>query len=466
MTRVDEMKLFVMMLIILGISGIPQLSRAEEMTLETCFERALEHNENLKAARLEIQAREHDSKSVRSHFLPVLRAEANALFWDSGNRYSFDVSGFQQLFDGFAGQLGFSPAPQVPPMEVQVREDITIDTTVMLIQPLTQLVQLAYGFKATEQMAQAARAEGLTERHHLELEVVKSFFANLSAKEMLLSVEQAQKQVEAYIEQTQNYLESGLVEKDAMLKIQVQAAELKQARLQAEKGVRLTTAMLNMLMGRPLDADLSLYCARCKNPSLQLEETLDSQQRAAVENRPELMNARYQATAAQHARSVAIGEMLPEINLVAAYKNNYGMGDLMQENEFFGGVMLTWNVWDWGAGYHKVKAAELRRDRAQAKIRAAEDGIRLEVEQKRLDLKNANALYEVAMSKLLLAEENLRLETNRYAAQQTTTTDLLSAQTAELRARNDVTVAAMTIEVARRDLMKTQGMDLFEDETK
>jgi hypothetical protein len=187
------------------------------------------------------------------------------------------------------------------------------------------------------------------------------------------------------------------------------------------------------------------------------------QDRAAAE-RPELLSAREQLAAARAGADAELGKMLPELNLVAAYNHNEGMGDFMLKDEFFGGLMLEWNFWDWGVSYNKLQAASLRAKQAAAQVRAAEDGLRLEVHQRLLELEEARKQRDVADAALRLAEENLRLERNKYAVQQTTAADLLSAQTAELKARNDRTVAIMQMEMARRALQIASGRDLLDSE--
>ena len=433
---------------------------AERLTLEDGLERALAHNRMLKAAGHESEAREYEKKSVFGRFFPVLRAEVNAMLWDSDNTYTFDLSDYEQLFAAMAGGGPFS----LPPMSVDVRDDVTVKTQVMLIQPLTQLYQVYHGHEARSAMAEAGRLDVLDERRKLELEVTKTFFAYLGALQMIESVEQALEQVSVFEKQTQDYLDAGLVEREALLKVQVQREELLKARAQADKGVKLSRAMLNMYMGQSLQEPIDAVCLKGGDPEAAVAESLGNQQDAAMEQRPDLLSARRQKVAAGGAYQAAVGKMLPDLNLVGAYVNNYGMGDMMLKNEFFGGLMLTWNVWEWGATYYEMKSAQSRMYKAAEMIRAAEDGIRLEVEQKRLELEEAIQSYKAAEAKLALAKESLRLEQNRYEAQQASAADLVAAQTGELRASNDRTVAAMQVEVARRALALVQGKDLLDDE--
>ncbi len=453
------MKRIVSLFLLLFLGSVAVPAHAERFTLESSLERALEHNRMLKAAGHESEARQYEKKSIFGRFFPVLRVEVNAMLWDSDNTYTFDLTEYEQLFANMAGGGPFS----LPPMSVDVRDDITVKTQIMVIQPLAQLYQVYHGHSARSAMAEAGRMDVSNERRKLELEVTQTFFAYLGALQMTESVEQAMVQVGVFEKQTQDYLDAGLVEREALLKVQVQREELLKARAQAHKGVKLSRAMLNMYMGRSLQEPIEAVYLKKGNPEASIADTLDAQQDVALTQRPDLLSARLQKTAAKGAHKAAIGKMLPELNLVGAYINNQGMGDMMLENEFFGGLMLNWNIWEWGATYYEMKSAEARFNKAAEMIRAAEDGIRLEVEQKRLELEEAIQSYKAAEAKLELARESLRLEQNRYEAQQASAADLVAAQTGELRASNDRIVAQMQVEVARRALSLVQGDDLLSE---
>jgi outer membrane protein TolC len=220
--------------------------------------------------------------------------------------------------------------------------------------------------------------------------------------------------------------------------------------------------MINMHMGRPLSTTFEISFEDKESFQQILTRPLSKQQSEAIQNRPELIAARHQKQAASHGKDALIGKLLPEINLIASYQNNYGMGDFMLENEFFGGVMLSWNFWEWGAKFYKMKAAEAKYEKAVKSIAFAEEGIKLDVEQKRLSLEEAVKQHELAHARLKHAEENLRIEQSKYEVQESTATDLLQAQTSALRAEKDITVATMQIRVAQHQLLLAMGIGLTE----
>jgi len=428
---------------------------AETLTLDEAIQIATQNNQSLQAAEYDADIWNNERKSMRGHFLPVLRAEVNAMIWDSGNRFAFDMSGMEQAMAQMTGG-----SVTLPPMEVQVRDQFVVGTTIMAIQPLTQIFKIYHGYKANDNMFKASQSGSDKIRHQLENDLTSAFFSHLGALQMLQSAEAALKQVEAFEQLTKDYLKAELAEKEDLLKVEVQKAEILKAIFQAKKGIRLTASMINMYMGRSLNTPFEISFEDRENFKAILTRPLNKQQQEAVEKRPELISARYQKMAAASGKNAMIGNMLPDINLVASYKNNYGMGDMMLENEFFGGLMLSWNFWEWGAKYYKMKAAEAKFNKASKSIAFAEEGIKLDVEQKRLNLEEAVKQREVAKAKLQHANENLRIENSKYKVQESTATDLLQAQTSALRAENDLTVAMMQIRVAQHQLLLAMGIDL------
>ena len=418
---------------------------------------AMDENPGVSAEIVAHEALEAERRSAAGHFGPVVRAEVNAMLWNSDNVYAFDVSGFQTLFDGFG-----MPGLTVPPMEVTVRDQLTAKFTVMVVQPLSQLYQIAYGHQARKALAEAGKVEVTTKRRDLQLQVARTYLGALGAEEMRQSILQSETQLEAMELQTRRYLEQGLLSKDALLKVQVQREDLARNRFAVEKSIRLTHATLNMLMGRPLATPLRLAPLSEADEAGVSHASLTALQAQALDARPELVSARSKVKAAEAAHEAAFGKLFPDVNLVGAYNHNEGMGDLMLRNEAFVGLTLNWNAWEWGSTAAEVEAAKLKAKEAALRVQAAEEGLQLEVAQRFFELEEAQKQQAVAQASLALAQENLRLEQNYYEARQSTATDLLNAQTAALRARNDRTVAMIQVALARRALAIASGEDLID----
>lgn len=458
-------------LTLLTAASIAAPALAEPLSLDAVLSASVEHDRRIVAAGLEAEAREADARAVGRRLLPVLKAEANAFVWDSAFDYEFD---FTPLGQAFGPLLPPGTQLDLPALDLRVRDQFVFTFQATIAQPLSQLYRIYRGSQAKDKMVEAAQADVDRKRLDVQGEAVEAYFNHLAALRARDTLNKALEQVDAYEKKTKSYLEAELIEKDALLKVQVQRRQLERARIEVDKGVALTASMLNMLMGRPLDTPVELTCgtattsvalASCtRSATSDLgADDLAAWQDEAVTARPELRSARAQQAAADLGKKATYGELWPDVTALVAYQNNQGTGEFVPENAVFGGVALTWNVFEWGATKAKYDAMKARAAQAEAMVAHAEDGIRLHVQQKRLELEGARAEIEVAQAGLELAQENLRLEQARYDAQTTAATDLLAAQTSVVEAENALDRALLQKQAKQLELRLAAGRDLTAD---
>ena len=442
---------------------------AEELTLQQVMKIAVEQGKDMQTSQLDVEAAREDTKSVRGHFLPVVTAGANVLIWDEKSTAAFDMSFLTNILTELMKLLPPATQAQLASSmsggsDIVLHEKVTYGASVTVAQPLTQLYQIYYGYKARDEMHKVAKQQHIAARRKLEMDIAKTYLGLLTAQRMVENTEAALAQVEEYERQVQAFLNADMVERNALMKVQVQRADVQQGLFSARKVARLAKAMLNLFMNRPLESPLTpsqgdFDLSRADN---LLDVDLSGQRNLAMKHRPEIQAAQYGATAANAGKHTAIGEMLPQISAMFKYSYSGGTGSMQKENEYYGGLALTWNVWEWGATYYKLTAAQKRERKADIQASQARDQIMLDVTGKRLDLEEALESLKAAIVKQDQARENLRLELARYEAQQTTTADLLTAQTMALSAENDLTVKQLNVLQNSIALQLAVGRDILE----
>lgn len=449
-------------------SGLATPVLGEPLSLSDVLSASVQHDQRIRAAGFEADARQAEIRAVSRKMLPTVRLEANAFLWDSAFDYQFD---FAPLGEALGPLLPPGAQVDLPQMNLRVRDDFVFTFQASLVQPLSQLYRIYKGYQAKSEMFASAQAEVEAQRLNVQREASRAYFNHLQAMRARITLAQALEQVDAFEVQTQRYMKAGLVEREALLKVQVQRAELERARIEVEKGVALSGSMLNMLMGRDLETALELQCGTmtptvagtpCPDVPADRAAEIDlaEQQEEAVNNRPDLKSARAQRQAAGHGRKATYGKLWPDVTALLAYQNNQGTGEFMPENAVFGGVTLTWNAFEWGATYAEYDAAKSRASAAGAAVQGAEDGIRLRIKQRRLEVEGASAQIDVARAGLDLAQENLRLEEARFEAQTNTATDLLAAQTSVVKAENALNTAVLDHQAKQIELRLALGRDL------
>ena len=448
-----------------GANGI---SPRKVFTLKGCLKLAVEKSKEITTAEMETEVQTYEHKSMRGNYFPRVTIDGRIVKFNDAVNLDVDLSFLSVLLQDFLPMLSTETltalrAMQQEGLQLKVRDDLVYETGVTVAQPLLQLYRISAGEKARKSLVAAAQKEGISVRRKVELQVVKAYVGLVAAVEMEKSLASALIQLDAMEKQVQQYLDAELVERNALLKVQVARAEYQKHLFSAQKGADMARAALNMLMGRPLNAPLE---PSMENIVLDLKEnvnvSLAVQQQDAVADRPELKSARDKAKAAHYGQKAAAGKMMPELNLVFRYHNTQGTGQMQPENEFFGGLILTWNVWDWGVDYYALQAAKSRYRKAEYQVAHAEDMVRLDVQSKWLDLQEAQKAVAVSEKQSELAEENLRIVKMRYDATEATTTELLEAQTMQLKAANDLIIARVNVDAALYSLAVARGLDLLE----
>ena len=121
------------------------------------------------------------------------------------------------------------------------------------------------------------------------------------------------------------------------------------------------------------------------------------------------------------------------------------------------GLVLHVPIWNWGEGKYKVRAARTATQMAQMELSDVRNKIRLEVEQTRFRLKNANSRLATAHKNMVSAEENLRVANLGFKEGVMTVTDVMQAQTAWMSAKTAIVDAEIDIRTAQVALRKALG---------
>ena len=109
-----------------------------------------------------------------------------------------------------------------------------------------------------------------------------------------------------------------LVERNALLKIKVQRAEIQKGAFLAQKGIDLAKAALNVYMHRDIHDPLEPVLDGLEDlTSLNEQTPLEDAQTQAIFDRPELQSARLMLDAAYFGKHVATADMLPELNAIS-----------------------------------------------------------------------------------------------------------------------------------------------------
>jgi outer membrane protein TolC len=238
-----------------------------------------------------------------------------------------------------------------------------------------------------------------------------------------------------------------------VLSIRVHLASVRELQIRRQADVDVARAALNDAIGLPLDASHTLTSQLV--PLDLLDLALQSQEKTAIEQRPEARQAKLAISLAETQVATARSALLPQVTLHGAFESDRQRFVTRAGDNWLISIGLRWNLFNGFSDKARIEESKFAVDRSVAEEARAGSAIRLQVRRAYADLNAATQRIEVAKASVTEAEESLRITQNRYQAGISNITDLLRTETAVLEARTrylaairDQRVAAAGLELA------------------
>jgi len=317
------------------------------------------------------------------------------------------------------------------------------------------------GNKVESQVSQAKLALDSSQwgiakaRQQLKFDATTGYFNLMGARDAVKLSQESVERLENYLRDTKLQFEVGVVAKVDVLRSEVELANARQDLIVAQNTYALAMAKLNNIIGLPLATELSVKGDLTYiNFETDLATTLDT----ALRQRPEISQSTDAAKSAQEAITIAKAGYLPTVS--ATYSNNWNDTAFAGGNNYNWTVYLStnWTFLDSGLTAGKVKQAVEGYHKAQEQLKQTVDGVRLEVRSTYLSLKAAGQAIQTSSAAVGLAEEDYKIKVIRYQAGVGTNLDVLDAQVALTKAKNNFLKAMYSYNTLRAQIDKEMGV--------
>ncbi|PIE20278.1 MAG: hypothetical protein CSA66_00930 [Proteobacteria bacterium] len=431
--------------------------------LDAALSAAADKNPRLRSGDAAVAAAEAERSQGRARYLPLLRVEGNVMVWHDELAVSFAGEG-----SGF--DLAALPAPGTPyefvisellkglSRPTVVRDQVTAELSVSIIQPLTALISMGDVHELLDVGVTKAELERAREGDAVALQAATAWLQALQLSATIDTIDASLEQLDAQIARVDTLIANDVAHRSDRLGLDVARAQLVQQRLQLEMGYKLACAGLAVSMGGSPSEPVAPSDPGVK-PLPAIATTLEADVAFALERRPDTRLLSAALTQARLATSVERDKHIPSVNAIANYRHTEG-SSFNAADAFFVGLMLQWDAWDWGATGDGVDAAQARAAQVARMEEAARAGVALEIEQRRLGYEAAVKALAVADRSIAQAEESLRLETARFERGAATVTDVIRAQTALTSARASETTAYYQALLNRAQYLVAAGRPL------
>jgi len=417
----------------------PLVAAARPLPLDEALSLAERTRPAMETGRLQIERNEHLLKSTLAGFGPRVVGTASFIHWDRALTFQSEVLN--------------TTTGQTETVENVTRAQNSWGVGLQVQQPLTPLFGVYLASRLASLDVDRAQLDLERQTRVLREQVVQAYYPAIALRQNLTHLDSMHASVSAHLSQVQEFLNLAPLNRDDLLRVQVQLASVERERAAAQAAWTVAQATLALLVGEPLGSAYDLEPGPLPAP---LDVSPEACEQEALGQRRDLEAARTAIEAARLARNQRYLDWVPQIDSVFAY--SWSSDTIFESpDQWYIGVGLAWPLWEWGRSWHALKAAEVERRQAEQALRELEDAVRLEV---RSAWVNANRAYgDIARAETAVAQalENLEIQNIRAREKLNTTTDVLDAQSDVMTAQRDRVLAEAQYRTARFQLETAMG---------
>lgn len=326
-----------------------------------------------------------------------------------------------------------------------------------ILQPLSQQYSIGLNIKQAG-LAREVEGEKLRQAEQTTVNQVKQNYYGIL---------QTQSARDSLLEAIRYYRELDRVMGDNVaqqVSLKAESLEVKTRLAKAEyEALNLTNQLatekerLNNLLGRDVRAEFRVATVPDVNG---IDTELALARSRALDQRPELREARLKVRQAEVDRRIKKSEYIPDVSVGFTYMSfrNFD-NDVIPKNSASLGVVMRWEVFDWGRKKNQLADKDRTIEQAKNSLREAESLVLIDVGDKFRKLQQTSQALVVAQLKQETERENVRVSVNKYKLQAALLSDALQTQATLADADYQYQQALLAYWTVRADYEKAIGVD-------
>jgi len=417
-----------------------QISSApdEVLTLDQAIALALGANHAVRDAELEAGKSGDILAATRTHRLPSMNVYALGTL-----QQFFKPQGIGNIFPG-VGPFFSIGIPRRPHGAFAG----------LILQPLSQQYRLGLDVKQAK-LAQDTERERLRFVKQSTIDRVKqTYYGILQTQSALESIQEA---ITSYRELDRVTIDKVIQQaslKNASLEVETRLAKAEYEAINLSNDLATKEEQLNDLLGRDVRTLFRL------NPIPDVSgfpADLESARNRALEQRPEIREARLKITQADVDRRIKKSEYIPDVSVGFIYLGFRNFGEAVPKNIASLGLAIKWEVFDWGRKRDELAEKDKTIEQANERLHEAESRVLIDVSDKFRKLQQTRQALVVAQLAEQTALETLRINTNKYKFTAALMSDVLESQATLAEANHQYQQALLGYWTAKANLEKALG---------
>lgn len=339
----------------------------------------------------------------------------------------------------------------IPGQEIPIADKDQYKLSLEIVQPLFAGGALKNSYKVAKNDVLSAELDKQQSIRELKLKVIEAYYGVTETRQFQEVAQSGVLSIKAQKDIAQAFFNEGMIPKNDLLVAQVGYADGMQKLIAAKNAVKLSESAFNLLLARNLSVPV-IIDAEIPMPPLTIN--LEEATATALKHRQELKILKLQMDSAQKGVKIAKSVYLPGIAATYTYERTGDEPDV-EDDTWTAGVGLNWNIFEGTSHYWNVAKARSVNNQLSYLMQSQQERITLEVKSAYLSAHEAMERTNVAIKSIDQAQENLRIEKDRFNLQVSTSADVLDAQalldkaqTNYISARADYAKAIATLEAA------------------
>jgi outer membrane protein len=415
------------------------------LTLEEAVNTALQDNRQVKNAALEISKSQHMLASVRTRRLPNFEVIVGEN-WLLTPQPNFNAIG------GLPGVLPI-PIPITSATNLVSNRQPTALMSALMAQPLSQQYRIGLNISMHDVMRDIAREQLRAKRQTVVDEVKRTYFYILQTQSSLESTEEDIKFLRELNRLASRYLKEKTVLKSEPLEAQAKLAQEEQQQIVLRNQLATQKEKLNDLMGRNI---LTEFRVNPVPEATVLENDLEAARTRALQQRPEVREARLKIRQAEYDRWIKQSEYIPDISFIASYTRSFNLSPV-PENLGFAGFLMTWEPFDWGRKRHELASKTETVAQTKNMSRESESQVLIDVDSKFRNLQATRGQLKASRAVQEATREKLKETMDAFKNETALIKDVLQAQTNLAQANSEYQKSLSGFWTAKADFEKATG---------
>src|SRR5882724_549268 len=417
---------------------------AEVLSLDQAINIALQNNRSLKNARLSVEKGEDEIRSIRTSRLPSTHFYA-LVSQDMVKHETNLTNPVSGIFPGIGPFFTFS-TPSRP----------TAVFAAQVLQPLSQQYRIGLAIDAVKLDRDEEQQKLRSAEQSLVNNVKKTYYGILQSESALENVRDEVKSYRELDRVTGDFVVQQVVLKSDHLQVQTRLAKAEYEAVDLTNRLSTQKEQLNKLLGRDLLTDFSVSPV---TDATALDYDIAASRRRALEQRPEVSEARLRIEQAKLDKRLKKSEYIPDVSVGFTSLSLRNFDEIVPRSIASVGVVMSWEIFDWGRKKRQLAEKSKTIEQAENALKETEDQILIEVGDKLRRLQQTQQALRVARLSQDAERESLRITQSRYRFEAALLTEVLQSQATLADANNQYQQALLSFWTAKAELEKAIGED-------